>query len=173
MAQRSTYLKVNDQVEVIAGKEKGSVGKVLRLFHDKNRALVDKVNLVKRHMKPTMENQQGGIIEKEAPIHVSNLMLICSKCAKPVRIGNKVLEDGSKARYCKKCGHLLTEQPDQPFSTLSERPDVPAASSKFKDPTKLTQWTKWFLYAFIVIAVVAIVSGWLEYQLLNDFKNGV
>jgi large subunit ribosomal protein L24 len=101
------YLKRDDRVEVIAGRDKGRVGKILRVLPDRDRAVVERINVVKRHTKPSMANQQGGIIEKEAPIHVSNLMLICPKCAKTSRIGKKVLEDGSKVRVCKKCGETI------------------------------------------------------------------
>ena len=99
-------LRRNDQVEVTIGKDKGRVGKILKVKSD-NRAVVEKVNMIKRHTKPSMANQQGGIIEKEAPIHISNLMLICPKCSKTVRVGKKTLEDGSKVRICKKCGESV------------------------------------------------------------------
>jgi large subunit ribosomal protein L24 len=101
------YLKIDDQVEIIAGKDKGRVGKITRVLPDENKAIVESLNMIKRHTKPNMANQQGGIIEKEAPIHVSNLMLVCSKCAKPVRIKMNVLEDGSKVRVCKKCEEAI------------------------------------------------------------------
>jgi large subunit ribosomal protein L24 len=97
------YLKIDDQVEIIAGKDKGRVGKITRVLPGENKAIVESLNMVKRHTKPNMANQQGGIIEKEAPIHVSNLMLVCAKCARPVRIKMNVLEDGTKVRVCKKC----------------------------------------------------------------------
>ena len=97
------YLKIDDQVEIIAGKDKGRVGKITRVLTGENKAIVESLNMVKRHTKPNMANQQGGIIKKEAPIHVSNLMLVCAKCAKPVRIKMNVLEDGTKVRVCKKC----------------------------------------------------------------------
>ena len=100
-------LKRQDQVEVIAGKDKGRAGKILKVLPNKHKVIVEKVNIIKRHTKPSMENQQGGIIEKEAPIDVSNVMLICSKCAKTVRSGKKILEDGTKIRICKKCGESL------------------------------------------------------------------
>ncbi|NTV14264.1 MAG: 50S ribosomal protein L24 [Desulfobulbaceae bacterium] len=96
-------IKLSDQVEVIAGKDKGRVGKVIRAFRSDDKVIVEKVNMIKRHTKPSMANQQGGIIEKEAPIDISNLMLVCPKCSKPVRVGIKVMEDGAKARICKKC----------------------------------------------------------------------
>jgi len=99
-------VKRNDQVEVIAGKDKGRVGKILKMSGD-DRVIVEKVNMVKRHTKPNMANQQGGIIEKEASIHISNVKLICPKCSKTVRVGKKLLEDGSKVRICKACGESV------------------------------------------------------------------
>ena len=104
--RNGSNLRRNDQVEVITGKDKGRVGKILKVTST-DRVVVEKVNMIKRHTKPNMANQAGGIIEKEAPIHVSNLMLICPKCSKTVRIGKKVLEDGSKVRVCKKCGESV------------------------------------------------------------------
>jgi large subunit ribosomal protein L24 len=104
MGQGKTYLKKNDQVEVIAGKDKGRVGKILRVLTDSSKAVVERINMVKRHTKPREMNQQGQIIEKEAPIHVSNLQLICPECTKTGRIGKKILEDGTKVRFCKSCG---------------------------------------------------------------------
>jgi large subunit ribosomal protein L24 len=74
---------------------------------DKDRVVVEKVNMVKRHTKPGGANAQGGIVEKEAPIHVSKVMLVCNKCAQPSRVGKKNLEDGAKVRFCKKCGELI------------------------------------------------------------------
>jgi large subunit ribosomal protein L24 len=107
MAQGKTYLKKDDQVEVIAGKDKGRVGKVLTIQADKNKAVVERINMIKRHTKPTEMNQQGQIVEREAPIHVSNLQLICPECTKTGRIGRKFLEDGAKVRYCKSCGESI------------------------------------------------------------------
>ena len=107
MANGKNYLKANDQVEVIAGKDKGRVGKIIKVLRDSDRAVVEKINMIKRHTKPSALNQQGGIIEKEAPIHVSNLMLVCPKCSKTVRIKRKVLEDGTKVRVCKKCDETI------------------------------------------------------------------
>ena len=98
-----THLKVNDQVEVIAGKDKGRVGKVIKVNATDGKAIVEKINMIKRHTKPSQTNQQGGIIEKEAAIDASNLMVICPKCSKTSRAGKKILEDGSKVRICKKC----------------------------------------------------------------------
>ncbi len=98
-----THLKVNDQVEVIAGKDKGRVGKVIKVNATDGKAIVEKINMIKRHTKPSQTNQQGGIIEKEAALDASNLMVICPKCSKTSRVGKKILEDGSKVRICKKC----------------------------------------------------------------------
>ncbi len=107
MAKGKTYLKKDDQVEVIAGKDKGRVGKILKVIPAKDQALVEKINMIKRHTKPTEMNQQGQIVEREAAIHVSNLLLICPECTKTGRIGRKFLEDGTKARFCKSCGETL------------------------------------------------------------------
>jgi len=100
-------IKLNDQVEVISGKDKGRVGKVIGAFRDDDKVIVEKVNMIKRHTKPNAANQQGGIIEKEAPINISNVMLVCPKCSKAVRIGMKTLDDGLKLRICKKCGESV------------------------------------------------------------------
>jgi large subunit ribosomal protein L24 len=99
----------NDNVKVIAGKYKGKVGKVLKVFIKNNRAIVEGVNIIKRHTKPTQKNTKGGIIEKEGPIHASNLMIICTKCNRTTRVGHKILEDGTKVRVCKHkdCGEIL------------------------------------------------------------------
>lgn len=107
MAHGKTYLKKNDQVEVIAGKDKGRVGKILRVVLDKDKAIVERINMIKRHQKPTEMNQQGQIVEKEAPIHVSNLQLICPECTKTGRVGKRILEDGTKIRFCKSCGESI------------------------------------------------------------------
>ena len=107
MGQGKTSLRVNDQVEVITGKDKGRVGKILKIDHQANRAVVERINMIKRHTKPADATQQGQIVEKEAPIHISNIMLICPECAKTVRIGSKKLEDGTKVRACKNCGATI------------------------------------------------------------------
>ena len=96
-----------DNVKVLAGKDRGKSGRVIRVFPKLERVLVEKVNLVKRHTRPSQEVPQGGIVEKESPIHVSNLMVICGKCGKPTRVGHKKLADGKKFRACKKCGEIL------------------------------------------------------------------
>ncbi|MBI2412664.1 MAG: 50S ribosomal protein L24 [Deltaproteobacteria bacterium] len=102
----SLRIRKDDQIMVIAGKEKGKTGKVTRVQPDKGKVFVEKVNLVKRHQKPSAKYKQGGIIEKEGPIAISNVMLLCAKCKGPVRTGVKV--DGDKrVRVCKKCGEVL------------------------------------------------------------------
>lgn len=100
-------IKLNDQVEIIAGKDKGMVGKVIRAFRDTDQVIVEKINMIKRHTKPNMANQQGGIIEKEASINLSNVMLLCPKCSKATRVGFQILDDGAKVRICKKCGESV------------------------------------------------------------------
>jgi large subunit ribosomal protein L24 len=99
-------LKKGDTVKVIAGKEKGKTGKVLSTLPEKQRVIVEKVNLIKRHRKPDAKGK-GGIVEKEGPIHVSNVMYLCNKCSTGVRIGYKLLEDGKKVRVCAKCHEIL------------------------------------------------------------------
>ncbi|MGV8079359.1 MAG: 50S ribosomal protein L24 [Syntrophales bacterium] len=99
-------LKKGDIVKVIAGKEKGKTGKVLKTLGEKKRVVVEKVNVVKRHKRPDAKGK-GGILEKESSIHASNVMLLCSKCNTGVRIGHQVLEDGKKVRICRKCQEIL------------------------------------------------------------------
>ena len=100
-------IQKNDTVVVTTGKEKGKTGKVISVFVEKNRALVEKLNRVKRHQKPTQKLPQGGVVEKESSIHISNLMLFCQKCGKGVRAGIKVGAKGKKQRVCKKCGENI------------------------------------------------------------------
>ena len=100
-------IKKDDKVQVIAGKDKGKIGKVLRVNRKKNRVLVENVNMVKRHAKPSAQNRQGGIIEGESPIHWSNLMLMCGKCMAPTRIKMQRLDDGKKVRACSKCDEII------------------------------------------------------------------
>ncbi|HXG21165.1 MAG TPA: 50S ribosomal protein L24 [Methylomirabilota bacterium] len=100
-------VKKNDTVMVIAGKERGKIGKVLRVLPKEDRAIVERLNIVKRHLKPRGPQNPGGIIEKEAPLHLSNIMPMCEKCNAPVRVGVRRLDDGSKARFCRRCGELL------------------------------------------------------------------
>ncbi len=100
-----TYkIRKNDKVIVTTGKDKGKVGRVLKLLPKKDRILVEKVNMVKRHTKANpYAKTPGGIVEKEAPMHISNVALLCDACAKPTRVGYKLTADGKKVRYCKKC----------------------------------------------------------------------
>ena len=101
-------IKKNDIVVVIAGKDKGKKGKVLKVLPKENRAVVEKVNFVKEFVRPNPQrNIQGGIMEKEAPIHISNLMIYCPECDRGVRIRKKVLENRTKVRICHRCGTSL------------------------------------------------------------------
>lgn len=100
-------LKKDDKVKVIAGKDKDKIGKVLKVIRKDRSVLVENINIVKRHSKPTAKNRQGGILENEAPVSWSNVMLMCGKCVKPSRIKMKRLEDGKKVRTCSKCGELI------------------------------------------------------------------
>lgn len=102
-------IKKNDTILVITGKEKGKKGRVLSVSPLKDQLLIEKVNIIKRHMKPSRKYAQGGIIEKEAPLHISNVMLVCPKCSKPTRIGNSLLQDGRKVRMCKKCREVIDQ----------------------------------------------------------------
>ncbi|PSR21392.1 MAG: 50S ribosomal protein L24 [Sulfobacillus acidophilus] len=101
------HVKKGDLVKVLAGRDKGKEGHIVQAFPKENRVVVEKVNLVKRHQRPTAENPEGGIITKEAPIHVSNVMKVCTSCRKPTRIAHKFLDDGKKVRACKHCGATL------------------------------------------------------------------
>jgi large subunit ribosomal protein L24 len=105
MAKQS--IKRNDTVEVIAGKEKGKRGKVLIVLRDKQRVIVERVNFIKRHQRPTQKVRQGGIIEREGSLHVSNVMLVCGKCNKATRTGSQTLADGRRVRVCKRCSEIV------------------------------------------------------------------
>jgi large subunit ribosomal protein L24 len=105
--QKKFHLRKNDIVFVLTGKDRGKRGKILHIDRKKTRAVVEKINFIKRHTRKTPKNPQGGIIEKEAPVHISNLMLICSKCDRPVRTRYKYLDDGRKVRTCFKCGEAI------------------------------------------------------------------
>ena len=100
-------IKKNDTVMVIAGRERGKTGKVLRVIADKDRALIEQLNMVKRHQKARGPQSAAGIVEKEAPLHISNLMIMCDKCNAPVRMGKRVLDDGHSVRVCRRCGEQL------------------------------------------------------------------
>lgn len=103
----SLGLRKDDMVVVLSGDNKGKSGKILKVIPGKNRAIVEGINFVRRHTKPNVKNQQGGIMEKEAALHISNLMLKCPKTGEPTRIGVKRLEDGSRVRYSKKAKETI------------------------------------------------------------------
>ncbi len=100
-------IRKDDKVKVVAGKDKGKIGKVLSVKRKDKRILIEKINIVKRHSRPSASARQGGIIESEAPINLSNVMLMCNKCLQPVRVKMKHLEDGKKKRICRKCGEMI------------------------------------------------------------------
>jgi large subunit ribosomal protein L24 len=101
------HLKKNDTVKILAGKAKGKSGKVLKVFPGTARAIVQGVNFVKKHAKRTRQDEQPGIIQRESPLHISNLAVVCKGCNRTTRIGKNILKDGSKVRYCKKCNEIL------------------------------------------------------------------
>jgi large subunit ribosomal protein L24 len=92
---------------VIAGKDRGKQGKVLTVFPKEGRITVERINMIKRHTRPTQKMQQGGIIEREGKMHISNVLLVCTKCDRGVRVGHKYLEDGKKVRVCRRCDEVL------------------------------------------------------------------
>jgi len=103
-------IKKGDTVVVMRGKEKGKTGEVIRVLREKNGVVVKDVNLVKKHVKEIPNVREGGIYEFEAPIHISNVMLVCPKCGKPTRVGFRVVQEGDtlrKYRFCKKCGENI------------------------------------------------------------------
>ncbi len=100
-------VRKNDTVVVLAGKDKGKKGKVLRVNAQIDKAIVEGVNLIKKHMRPTRDNPKGGIVSFESAIQVSNLMLVCPRCGKNSKTGHKKLTDGTKKRVCKKCQEIL------------------------------------------------------------------
>ena len=101
------HIRKDDKVKIVTGKDKGKIGKVLQVNRKKNRILVENINIVKRHTRPSATNRQGGIVEREALLHSSNLMLMCNKCMAPVRTKMQRLEDGKKIRVCRKCNELI------------------------------------------------------------------
>ncbi len=103
----STRIKVNDNVAVISGRERGKKGRVLKVFPKTEQVVVEKVNFIKRHTRPSQKSRQGGIVEKEGPLHVSNVMLLCKKCNRPVRVRHLIGSDGSRSRACGSCGELF------------------------------------------------------------------
>ena len=109
MAERiRIQIRKNDQVKVIAGKDLNKTGRVLRVLRDKGRVVVEGVSFLKRHTRPNPQKQiKGGIVEREAPIHVSNVMIVCGACGKATRIGHNLLADGKKVRICRSCNSSL------------------------------------------------------------------
>ena len=105
--QTVSHVRRGDTVGVIAGRERGKRGKVLRVLMDKGRVLVEHVNMVKKHQRPTQKLRQGGIIEREGALALSNVLLVCARCDKPSRTGIKILADGRKVRTCKRCGESI------------------------------------------------------------------
>ncbi len=100
-------IRKNDNVLIIVGKDKGKKGKVRKAMPDKESVIVEGFNLIKRHSKTKGKTRQAGIIELEAPIPISNVMIICNKCNKPARLGYRELEDGNKARFCRSCSEII------------------------------------------------------------------
>jgi len=107
--EAATKLRIrkNDIVKVISGKEKGKVGRVLKVDREKERVYIEKINMVKRHIKPSKTHPQGGIVEKEAPMSSSNVMIMCDKCNKPTRVAKSVDGAVKRSRTCKHCGDVL------------------------------------------------------------------
>lgn len=106
---KKLHVKRGDLVEVISGKDKGKQGKVVTAIPEKGRVIVEGVAMVKKHQKARAQGQESGILHVEAAIDASNVLRVCSKCGKAARTGIKVLEDGSKARYCKKCQEVFND----------------------------------------------------------------
>ena len=100
-------IKKNDMVKLLTGKDRGKTGKVLTVFPDKARALVQGLQMVKKHARKSRDDQQGGIVQKESSVHISNLMVVCQKCSRPTRVGYSNLSDGTKVRICKKCKEII------------------------------------------------------------------
>lgn len=100
-------IKRNDTVMVRTGKDKGKTGKVIKIFPEKESALVQGINFVTKHLRKTREDMPWGRVQKESPLHLSNLMLYCARCSKRTRIGIRALEDGTKSRFCKRCNEVI------------------------------------------------------------------
>ncbi len=107
LGRSPVHVRKGDSVEVIAGKNRGKRGKVLRVYPKSGRIIVEGVNVVKRHAKPTQKMPQGGIVEKEARIPAGKVMLVCTKCGEAVRFGHDTLPDGTKVRICRNCGEQM------------------------------------------------------------------
>ncbi len=113
MAQAKQTIKVkykikkNDTVMVVTGRDRGKTGKVMRVLPEAGRIVIERLNIVKRHSKSRGAQSPGGIVEKEAPLHISNVMIFCDRCNAPVRVGVKTNDDGSKSRVCHRCGEVI------------------------------------------------------------------
>ncbi|MDR3264629.1 MAG: 50S ribosomal protein L24 [Synergistaceae bacterium] len=103
----SMRIKKNDRVRVISGKDKGKEGKILRRIPDRDMVVVEGVNMVSRHMKPSQKNPQSGIVKQEAPFYASKVMLVCPQCGAATRVGSSFLESGKKVRVCRKCSEII------------------------------------------------------------------
>ena len=104
MSRLQTPVRKNDNVLVTTGKDRGKKGRVLKVLPAKNRVVVEGVNIIKRHTKPNPQRQiKGGVIEREAPVHASNVQVVCPECGKATRVGRRILGDGRKVRICRKC----------------------------------------------------------------------
>ena len=101
------HIKKNDTVKITAGKDKGKTGKVLKVYPERNRVIVQGVNFAKKHARRTRQDEQGGIIHRESSIDISNIQVVCTGCSRTTRLGFDVLKDGSKVRYCRKCNEAL------------------------------------------------------------------
>jgi large subunit ribosomal protein L24 len=101
-------IKKNDNVYVLAGKDRGKSGRVFKVYPGEGRALVEGINYVKKHARKSQANPQGGIVQKESAIHLSNLALFCKTCNRPAHLGMNVLADGTKSRYCKRCKEVIS-----------------------------------------------------------------
>ena len=108
MSRLATPIRKNDNVVVTTGKDRGKRGRVVRLVPEKNRLVVEGVNIIKRHTRPNpQKNVKGGVVEREAALHASNVQIVCPECGKPTRIGKRILDDGRKVRICRKCDGVL------------------------------------------------------------------
>ena len=106
MSNQKLHVKKGDTVYILSGKDRDRSGKVLKVFPGENRVLVEQVNMVVKHKKPRQTNP-GGIIKQEAPVHASNVMLVCEKCKAPTKVGKRLLENGEKVRVCKRCNEII------------------------------------------------------------------
>lgn len=106
MTIAKVHVRKGDKVLILSGKDKDKTGKVLEVMPRAGKVIVEGVNIIKKHQRPTRDNPQGGIIEREAPIYSSKVMLVCPRCSKPARVGRQFLADGQKVRYCKNCGEV-------------------------------------------------------------------